>query len=443
MQKITIKKGHNINISGLASREFSNAPTQKFVSVSPQDFNYIKPKLLVKEGDQVSLGDALFFDKMNPEVKWPSIASGTISKIVYGERRAVLDIIIEIDEEKEKNIESDKQINLSSKDNVKEFIQKHNFWPFFTQRPFNKVVNPSDSPKCIVVSLADSSPLANDLSFSLAENKEYIISALSNLKKLTDGQLYVAVRGDNFSFLSDYDFINLIQVEGPHPSGNVGVILNRVNPLNQNEVVWTVQGSHLPVLGKLFSKGIIDFSLNISVGGPAVKPSYIKSRIGARFDLYKDSLLMENVRIISGNVLTGKQVDFEGFLGFYHSSFSVIEESFERPFIGWLHPGGKSKYSVFNAYLGSNKKSFDFTTLQNGSNRAFVPVDAWEKVFPMDIFINALARSIEANDIDEMEQLGIYECDEEDVALCSFVCPSKSDVGAIIRKGLDTIYFDK
>jgi len=443
MQKITIKKGHNINISGLASREFSNAPTQKFVSISPQDFNYIKPKLLVKEGDQVSLGDALFFDKINPEVKWPSIASGTISKIVYGERRAVLDIIIEVDEEKEKNIEFDKQINLSSKDNVKEFIQKHNFWPFFTQRPFNKVVNPSDNPKCIVVSLADSSPLANDLSFSLSENKEYIISALSNLKKLTDGHLYVAVRGDSFSFLSDYDFINLIQVEGPHPSGNVGVILNKVNPLNQNEVVWTVQGSHLPVLGKLFSKGIIDFSLNICIGGPAVKPSYIKSRIGARFDSYKDSLLMEDVRIISGNVLTGKQVDIDGFLGFYHSSFSVIEESFERPFIGWLHPGGKSKYSVFNAYFGSNKKSYDFTTLQNGSNRAFVPVDAWEKVFPMDIYINALARSIEANDIDEMEQLGIYECDEEDVALCSFVCPSKSDVGAIIRKGLDTIYFDK
>jgi len=443
MQKITIKKGHNINISGLASREFSNAPAQKFVSISPQDFNYIKPKLLVKEGDQVSVGDALFFDKINPEVKWPSIASGTISKIVYGERRAVLDIIIEVDEEKEKNIESEKQINLSSRDDVKDFIQKHNFWPLFTQRPFNKVVNPSDSPKCIVVSLADSSPLANDLSFSLAEKKEYIISALSNLKKLTDGHLYVAVRGDNFSFLSDYDFINLIQVEGPHPSGNVGVILNKVNPLNQNEVVWTVQGSHLPVLGKLFSKGVIDFSLNICIGGPAVNPSYIKSRIGARFDLYKDSLLMENVRIISGNVLTGKQIDVDGFLGFYHSSFSVIEESFERPFIGWLHPGGKSKYSVFNAYLGSNKKSFNFTTLQNGSNRAFVPVDAWEKVFPMDIYINALARSIEANDIDEMEQLGIYECDEEDVALCSFVCPSKSDVGAIIRKGLNTIYFDK
>ena len=443
MQKITIKKGHDINISGFASREFSNSPAQKFVSISPQDFNYIKPKLLVKEGDRVTLGDALFFDKINPDVKWPSIASGTISKIVFGERRAVIDIIIEVDKDREANIEPINQVNLSSRDDVKGFIQKNNFWPFFTQRPFNKVVDPSDTPKCIVVSLADSSPLANDLSFSLAENKDDIISALSNLKKLTDGNLYVAVRGDNFSFLSDYDFINLIQVEGPHPSGNVGVILNKVNPLNQNEVVWTVQGSHLPILGKLFSKGILDFSVNINTVGPAVKPSYFKSRIGARFDLHKDSLLMENVRIVSGNVLTGKKIDIDGFLGFYHSSFSVIEESFSRPFIGWLHPGGKSKYSVFNAYLGSNKKSYDFTTLQNGSNRAFVPVDAWEKVFPMDIYINALARSIEANDIDEMEQLGIYECDEEDVALCSFVCPSKSDVGAIIRKGLDTIYFDK
>ena len=443
MQKITIKKGHNINISGLASREFTNAPTQKFVSLSPQDFNYIKPKLLVKEGDHVSLGDALFFDKINPDVKWPSIAAGTISKIVYGERRAVLDIIIEVDENKEKTSQIINERNLSTKEDVKNFIQNNNLWPFFTQRPFNKVVDPKDSPKCIIVSLADSSPLANDLSFSLSDKKDNIVSALSNIKKLTDGNLYVAVRGDNFSFLSDYDFINLVQVEGPHPSGNVGVILNKVNPLNQNEVVWTVQGSHLPILGKLFTQGIYDFSLNISIGGPSVKPSYFKSRIGARFDLYKDSLLKDNVRIISGNVLTGKKVNLDGFLGFYHTFFSVIEESFDRPFVGWLHPGGKSKYSVFNAYFGSNKKSYDFTTLQNGSNRAFVPVDAWEKVFPMDIYINALARSIEANDIDEMEQLGIYECDEEDVALCSFVCPSKSDVGAIIRKGLDTIYFDK
>ena len=151
MQKITIKKGHDINISGLASREFSNSPAQKFVSISPQDFNYIKPKLLVKEGDRVTLGDALFFDKINPDVKWPSIASGTISKIVFGERRAVIDIIIEVDKDREANIEPINQVNLSSRDDVKGFIQKNNFWPFFTQRPFNKVVDPSDTPKCCLL----------------------------------------------------------------------------------------------------------------------------------------------------------------------------------------------------------------------------------------------------------------------------------------------------
>jgi Na+-transporting NADH:ubiquinone oxidoreductase subunit A len=142
-------------------------------------------------------------------------------------------------------------------------------------------------------------------------------------------------------------------------------------------------------------------------------------------------------------VLTGKESTINGYLGFYNSSISIIEESFDRSFVGWLHPGGSSKYSIFNAYLGSNKSPYNFTTLQNGSHRAFVPIEAWEKVFPMNIYINALLRSIEANDFEEMEQLGIYECDEEDVALCSFVCPSKTDVGGVIRKGLDTIYFDK
>ena len=443
MQKIKIKKGHNINISGLASRNFSSASNPKFVSISPLDFNYIKPKMLVKEGEAVSMGDALFFDKNNPEVKWPAFASGIISKIVYGERRAVQEIIIEVDIENENDISSVGDLNSSSRANIKKFISENNMWPFITQRPFNKVANPEDEPKCIVISLADSSPLASDLSFSLDERRDDIVSALSVLKKLTDGHLYVAVRGDNFSYLSEYDFVNLIQIEGPHPSGNVGVILNKINPLNQNEVVWTVQGSHLPILGKLFSKGKYDFSININVAGPAVTPSYYKSRMGVQFDCFKDSLKMDKVRIISGNVLTGKRIEMDRFLGFYHSTFSVIEESHERPFIGWLHPGGKTKYSVFNAYFGSNNNSFDFTTLQNGSNRAFVPVDAWEKVFPMNIYINSLARSIEANDVDEMEKLGIYECDEEDVALCSFVCPSKSDVGSIIRKGLNTIYFDK
>ena len=442
MRKIKVNKGHNINISGLSSREYSGAQNNKFVSITPLDFNYIKPKMIVKENDIVKMGDPIFFDKLNPEIKWPSIASGKISKIELGERRAIQKIIIEIDKDEESKIVPSK-VDLSSREQVKDFISSKNMWPFITQRPFNKVVNPTDNPKSIIVSLVNSAPLSTDLSFTLDSQSEYVIAALSKLKKLTDGKLYVAVNKNEFSYLSSLDFVEVVEVEGPHPAGNIGVILNKIDPINANEVVWTVKGFHLPMLGKLFSKGYFDPSISINIAGPAVKPTYVKSRLGSSFAPLKNNLIIDNVRVISGDVLTGKQVSIDGFLGFYHSMFSIIEESFERPFIGWLHPGGKSKYSVFNAYFGSNKKSFNFTTLQNGSNRAFVPIDAWEKVFPMDIHINALARSIEANDIDEMEQLGIYECDEEDVALCSFVCPSKSDVGSIIRRGLDTIYFDQ
>ena len=442
MHKIKVNKGHNINISGLSSREYSGAQNNKLVSITPLDFNYIKPKMIVKENDIVKMGDPIFFDKLNHEIKWPSIASGKISKIELGERRAIQKIIIEIDKNEESKIVPSK-VDLSSREQVKDFISSKNMWPFITQRPFNKVVNPSDNPKSIIVSLVNSAPLSTDLSFTLDSQSEYVIAALSKLKKLTDGKLYVAVNKNEFSYLSSLEFVEVVEVEGPHPAGNIGVILNKIDPINANEVVWTVKGFHLPMLGKLFSKGYFDPSISINIAGPAVKPTYVKSRLGSSFAPLKNNLIIDNVRVISGDVLTGKQVSIDGFLGFYHSMFSIIEESFERPFIGWLHPGGKSKYSVFNAYFGSNKKSFNFTTLQNGSNRAFVPIDAWEKVFPMDIHINALARSIEANDIDEMEQLGIYECDEEDVALCSFVCPSKSDVGSIIRRGLDTIYFDQ
>mgnify|MGYP001402510114 CR=1 FL=1 len=445
MLKIKLKKGHNINIAGVASREI--LPTQKnsTVSLCPENFRYIKPKLLVKENDIVKLGDPIFFDKLSPEVKWPAIASGKISKIIYGERRSIKEIIFSVDEGVESGNVIDHKHSLSSRDEVINFLLEKNMWPFITQRPFNKVANPSDSPKCIIVSLANTAPLSVDYGFTLSSNKDEVISALTNLKKMTEGKLFVAVNPGEFDYLSDIDFVDVVEVQGPHPAGNIGVILNHIDPINSTDVVWTVQGHHLPILGKLFSQGIFDPSITINLAGPVVNNAgYFQSRIGASLDLYcKGNLSSDKVRIISGDVLTGKQSAANGYLGFYHSSISVIEESFDRSFVGWLHPGGSSKYSVFNAYLGSNKTPYNFTTLQNGSHRAFVPIEAWENVFPMDIYINALIRSIEANDFEEMEQLGIYECDEEDVALCSFVCPSKTDVGGIIRKGLDTVYFDQ
>jgi len=445
MLKIKVKKGHDINIAGVASRDLLATQKNTTVSLSPENFRYIKPKLLVKENDSVKLGDPIFFDKLSPEVKWPAIASGKISKIIYGERRSIKEIVFSIDNSVESNNDiKNQEPFLSSRDDVINFLLEKNMWPFITQRPFNKVANPSDAPKSIIVSLANTAPLSIDYDFTLSSNKDEIISALINLKKMTQGKLFVAINPGEFDYLSNIDFIELVEVQGPHPAGNIGIILNHIDPINSNDIVWTVQGHHLPILGRLFSHGIFDPSITINLAGPAVtNPGYFQSRIGASLETYcKGNLSNEKVRVISGDVLTGKQSGIDGYLGFYHSSISVIEESFDRSFMGWLHPGGSSKYSVFNAYIGSNKSPYNFTTLQNGSHRAFVPIEAWENVFPMDIYINALLRSIEANDFDEMEQLGIYECDEEDVALCSFICPSKTDVGGIIRKGLDTVYFD-
>jgi len=444
MKKIKIKKGHDINIAGKARIDSISEKFPETVSISPVEFNYIKPKLLIEEGQSIRIGEPIFYDKNNPSVKWPSLASGVIERIEFGERRAILNIITRIDYESEK-IQTSSTTNLSSREEVIKFLLDKNLFPFIQMRPFDMVANPAEKPKSIIVSFANTAPLGTDFNFSLSGEKKYITEGLKNLKHLTDGKIYVAVNSSQFDFVDDLEFVEKIFVEGPHPSGNIGVILNHVDPINNKDIIWTIKPQHLVILGKAFSYGIYDFKTTINLAGPGVKnPSYISSRLGANINnLCKDDLVDSSLRIISGDVLTGKHTSIENFIGFYHSSISVILESFNRPFIGWLHPGGKSKYSVFNAYFGTNTKPFEFTTLQNGSHRALVPIDSWEKVFPMNIYINALVRSIEAGDFEEMEKLGIYECSEEDVALCSFVCPSKTDVAGIIRKGLNMIYLDK
>lgn len=444
MKKIIIKKGHDINVAGKSRIDSLSEKFSETVSVSPVEFNYIKPKLLIEEGQSIRIGEPIFYDKNNPSIKWPSLATGVIEKIEYGERRAVLNIITRIDHEAE-NRQTSLITNLSSRDEVINFLLDKNLFPFIQKRPFDIVANPDEKPKAIIVSFANTAPLGTDFNFSLSQEKKYINEALKNLKTLTVGKIYVAVNSSQFDFVDDLEFVEKIIVEGPHPSGNVGVVLNHVDPINNKDIIWTIKPHHLVILGKAFLNGTYDFKTMINLAGPGVKnPCYISTRLGANINsLCKDNLIDSSLRIISGDVLTGKQVSIENFLGFYHSSVSVILESFDRPFIGWLHPGGKSKYSVFNAYFGGNKNPFEFTTLQNGSHRALVPIDAWEKVFPMNIYINALIRSIEAGDFEEMEKLGIYECSEEDVALCSFVCPSKTDVAGIIRKGLNMIYLDK
>jgi Na+-transporting NADH:ubiquinone oxidoreductase subunit A len=232
----------------------------------------------------------------------------------------------------------------------------------------------------------------------------------------------------------------LHQISGPHPAGNVGIQIHHIAPLKPDDVIWTVNIQHVIILGKLFLTGEIDLSIIVSIGGPgANNPIHVKTRIGAKiYTLVNNQLASDESRIISGDVLTGKEVQKDDYLGFYDTIISILPVDHSRPFLGWIQPGSsKRTYSLSRSFLSFRRRLFNFTTKQNGSLRALVPINAWEDVLPMDIMPNPLYRSILADDVEEMTQLGILECDDEDFALCSFACPSKIDVGAVIRKGLD------
>ncbi|RMF07685.1 MAG: NADH:ubiquinone reductase (Na(+)-transporting) subunit A, partial [Candidatus Neomarinimicrobiota bacterium] len=287
-------------------------------------------------------------------------------------------------------------------------------------------------------------PLSPNPELVLEGNTRAFQAGLDVLSTLTEGTVHLVRQVETRSeALSQAQHCTTHSVEGPHPAGNVGVLLHHLDPLRPGEVVWTVTLQHVIQLGTFFLTGRLDPTLLVSVAGPGVSaPVHVKTRMGVSLAfLTKDRLHPGEMRFISGDVLTGTARDREEFLGYYDTICSVIPVSHERPFLGWLRLGSpRTKYTLSRAYRGSRRGEFPFTTLQNGDRRAMVPIGAWEKVLPMDIWPNPLYRAIQANDIDEMENLGLLELVEEDVALCSFACPSKIDLGAAVRKGLDVLY---
>ena len=444
MTKIKIHKGHSIRIAGIPKNELLTNLSTVEVGLSPIEYQYVKPKLLVKEGDHVDIGTPLFFNKENPDQKWGAPGTGTICKIQYGPRRVIEKIVIKLDKDgkgfSQKAIDLNATTNLK-REEIKSILSESNLWHLIRQRPFNQGANPADEPRDIFISALNTAPLAPNLDLVLNGQKDALQAGINVLKGLTDGNVNIGISSNNqINELTGLDNCSLHQISGPHPAGNVGIQIHHISPLKPDNIVWTVNIQHVIILGKLFLSGEIDLSIIVSVGGPGAKdPIHVKTRIGTKIEtLIKDQLDGGEYRIISGDVLTGRKVEKNDYLGFYDTIISILPVDFSRPFLGWIQPGSSNKtYSLSNSFLSFGRKLFNFTTKQNGSKRALVPIDAWEDVLPMDIMPNPLYRSILACDIEEMTQLGILECDEEDFALCSFACPSKIDVGAAIRKGLD------
>ena len=426
-------------MKGVPSNEISSNIMPDKVSISPNTFRGIKPKLIVSEGDRVNTGSPLFYDKLKPDIKWASPACGVISSIKFGARRVIEAIEVTVEDDDANNFEpfSDSRLSSANREEIIDRLLEANIFPLIRQRPFNKVADISVAPRDIFISGYNSAPLSVDLSELILNQKESFQIGLNVLAKLTEGTVFLTSKNP-----MEFDNITNQTISGPHPSGNVGIQVHHIKPLKPGEVVWTVNAQHVLTIGKLFQLGYYDPKCIVSIGGSgSSNPQTLQTIAGASIkSILESQSLDKNVRIVSGDVLTGTSTNPNGYLGYYDSSLTLVNDQVSRPFLGMLALGSSAtKYSLTNTFLGSGADSFDFTTSQNGELRAMVPLNAWEDVLPMDIMPNPLYRAILAEDIEEMERLGIWECDDEDFALCSFACPSKIDVGRVIRDGLDLI----
>ncbi|MCR5454293.1 MAG: Na(+)-translocating NADH-quinone reductase subunit A [Bacteroidales bacterium] len=434
---IKLKQGLDINLVGDAQKTVTQAVAAAEISLKPSDFACFKPHLEVRVGDKVKAGSVLFTDKSRPEIRFCSPVSGEVTEVRRAERRRITDVVVKADGNNE--YEKFDISNISSKDAVKNLLLQSGAWPYLRQRPFNIIADPKQDAKAVYISSFDSAPLAADYQFVLKEQMADFQAGVDLLSKLAP----VYVGFDNK--VSDNIFknvknANLNGFEGPHPAGNAGVQISHICPVNKGEMVIVVNPQDVAIIGRLAKTGTYDAKKTIALAGSKVKaPAYISTIANANISSIIDGKYdSDNVRIIGGNVLTGTKLAADGFLGFYDNEISIIPEGNYYDFFGWALPGLK-KYSFSHTFFSwlSPKKKYDLDTNTHGEKRAYVVTGTFEKLVPMDILPLQLIKAILAENIELMEELGIYEVAEEDFALCEFADTSKSDIQAIIRKGLD------
>lgn len=445
--KFNLKKGFNINLDGNAIEEIGSEFKSNSFAIKPTDFiNITRPKLLVDVGDDVKAGTPVVYDKLSENIMYCSPVSGEVIDIIRGDKRRLEEIRI-LPDKTNKFLNhkkySEKEIQKLSREDIIHNLTKSGVWPNLIQRPFGLVADSELEPKSIHISFFDSSPLAPNYSFIYKEELENIEFGLLVLSKLTNGKIHLNHNSESIKYFKNDKYQNN-EFSGPHPSGNVGVQIHHIDPVNKNDIVWSTTPAGLIQIGKLFSKGIYDASKIISLVGSSVeKPMYYKCLSGFSVnDIISKNVSDENVRVISGNVLTGTSIGNEGYLGFYDNMITVIPEGNNHAFLGWIMPviNKLSFQRAFGllSFLNPNKK-YKLDTNTNGELRAFVQSGVFEKVLPMDILPTYLFKSILANDYDEMEELGIYELIEEDVALCEFVDVSKNEIQKLLRTGLNML----
>ncbi len=442
---IRIKKGLNINLVGAAEQTISKAVLSNVYAINLNDFHGITPKMLVKEKAEIKAGEALFYNKNREDMLFVSPVSGELIEIERGARRRILTLRILADKSQQ-NLEHDVlDISSASSQQLKAYLLKGGCWPFIKQRPYDIIADPDTVPKAIFISGYTSAPLAADYDFVLQGKEKELQTAITALGKMTPGKIHVSVGKSSNSPLAGLNGIELHKVSGPHPAGLVGTQINKLDPINKGEIVWTVTPQDLVIMGELLLTGIFNPERIVALAGSCIKaPKYYKTKIGAEIStfLYASGVNSNDFRVINGDVLTGTKSNPDGYLGSYNNTVTAIPEGDDYEFFGWNKPIF-NKVSATRAltfsWMQPNKK-YDLDTNTNGEHRAFVVTGMYEKVFPMDIYPLQLLKACMVKDLDEMEQLGLYEVAPEDFSLTEFVCISKQPHQQIIREGLDLLH---
>ena len=453
----TIKKGLDLPINGAPEQKLTAAPKVTRVAIVAADYPGMKPRMHVKVGDTVKRGQLLFEDRKSEGVKFTAPGAGKVSAINRGEYRALQSVVVELSErERDGNPAPDEFQTFASytgdapaklsREQVVALLQESGMWTALRARPFGRVPQPaSEAPHSLFVTVADTNPHAPAVDKVLAGREDDFKAGLVALAKLTEGKVYVCkgaaikVPSGKVTNVQEEEF------QGPHPSGTVGFHIHTLDPVSRLKTVWHIGYQDVILAGRLFSTGKLDVERVVSLAGPTIsEPRLYTTRLGASIDeIVEGKLAQVENRVISGSVLSGRSSagEIHGYLGRYHLQISALREGRERELLGWLKPGA-DMYSTSGAYVSALMpgKTFDFTTALNGSHRHMVPLGMYERVFPFDILPTFLLRAILVKDLSRAEELGVLELEEEDVALCTFVCPGKQDYGPILRDNLEQIW---
>lgn len=461
MNVISVKKGLDLPLKGEPSQIVHAAPVVNTVALIGRDYIGLRPSMAVAVGDRVISGQALFSDKHDPSVKYTSPGSGTIESINRGARRVLQSVIIKLDDTDQgvspayANASigdglSASKLSALDEQQIREVLCNSGLWTAFRTRPYSKVPRSDATPASIFVTAMDSNPLAADPQVVIAEHPKDFETGLLILSRLTKGAVHVCqAHGANlpaFDTLAETtdSRVHVTQFDGPHPAGLPGTHIHYLHPVGASRTVWHLGYQDVIAIGKLFTTGKLWLERVVALAGPVVRePRLLRTRLGASTeDLVQDSHEKVECRIISGSVLSGRRANnWAAYLGRYHTQISVMPEGRNRDLLGWINPAG-SKYSfanIFTSSINRARKAFDFSTSTNGSPRAMVPVGIYERMIPMDILPTQLLRSLLVTDSDMAQKLGCLELDEEDLALCAFVCAGKYDYGPALRTNLEQI----